>query len=96
MLEKSMKQGFCKLDDILYEETNAYPDLINIMDDLPNNIFKRLQLICDYQFQMDDHFFRLSEEKLLTWLKGKTDKIVANLDRFEACKEHITPSMSMN
>ena len=97
ILEKSKKQGLCKLEDILFEDSKEHPDLMYIIDHVPN-ICQRLELICDHQFLMDQNFYRLSDEKLLAWLKQKTEKIVTNInqDKLEACREHLSPSMSMN
>ena len=94
ILEKTKNKGFLKLDDILYESEGDCAEVAKIFEHLESLISSRLSIICDQQDIGGDLFFRLSDDKLASWLKSKTMKIVANMHNLEACKEHLTPNMS--
>jgi hypothetical protein len=93
ILEKTKNKGFLKLEDILYESEANGAGMAKILEHLEQLTTGRLAIICDQQDVDGDLFVRLSDEKLASWLKRKTMKIVENMDKLEACKEHLTPIM---
>ncbi|KAJ3304062.1 Ribonuclease H2 subunit B [Kappamyces sp. JEL0829] len=86
VLEKTYKQGLCTLDDIFYEQQDSQPLVLRLDLDLHS----MLPQICDHSFELEQHFYRLSTEKLLVWLRSKVDALAARIDTFAALGNHLT------
>ena len=84
MLLKSEGKGFCTLDDILYEDENQE---YQILQQIPN-VDDKLKRICDVRFEMDQHFYRISQEKLTKWLHSKIEKILNRMNDLAALKDY--------
>ncbi|KAJ3275342.1 hypothetical protein HDV01_000634 [Terramyces sp. JEL0728] len=82
------KDRYCTLEDILHEQG----DLAGLTV-LPN-FEERLKVICDRQFEVDQHFYRLSSEKLSSWLTTKIDKLVSNMPELGILGEFVSAEAS--
>ncbi|KAJ3313991.1 hypothetical protein HDV04_001297 [Boothiomyces sp. JEL0838] len=76
---------FCTLEDILHEQG----DLIELTK-LPN-FEERLKIICDHNYEVEQHFFRISNDKLLEWLLTKVDKLIGKMPEMGILGTFVSP-----
>ncbi|KAJ3323156.1 hypothetical protein HDV06_002168 [Boothiomyces sp. JEL0866] len=76
---------FCTVEDILHEQG----DLMELTN-LPK-FEERLKIVCEYQFEVEQHFYRISNQKLQDWLKLKTEKLISNMPDMGILGEFVSP-----
>ncbi|KAI8895056.1 ribonuclease H2, subunit B [Globomyces pollinis-pini] len=76
------KDNFVAMDDILFNDQFPHLQELHRISELSNN----LMAICDTTRIDDQTYFRLSNDKLLIWLKKKVSSLLKDMENLEALK----------